>query len=352
MMRILMNLAALLLAVCSVRAARAASRELEFRLVYRVPPGCPEADAFLAQLNEHVAHGGNNYLEGAIVVTPDVGGGFRLWIHFNGGRPDELRGENCDELISRAVLMGGMARTDSPHERAEEQMQSAIAIAPDPQIWTDHQPYPVPPVRVDESRMKREVQLSRDKVWRASVLAHGQWVNGALPHPRLGWGVTGAASFGRLQARLEATIWPDQHLESVSERRFDEVSIEQQALALGLCYDLNAGLEPFSLAACARGGLVRLESTASRDYSAAVVPYANVGARLGIAWRYSGFYVEFLGGVDVIVGDPTLPFSGLEVEFAPRDGQQALALSMGWEFGTPARDHRVASTGQELARAD
>jgi hypothetical protein len=353
MMKLLTALGAwLLLGLCSFRDARAASRDLEFRLVYRVPPGCPEADTFLARLNEHVAHGGNNYLEGAIVVTPVVEGGFRLQMQFNGSRLDELRGEDCDELVAAAVRTGGMARTDSPGEKAGEQMRSAIEGAPDPQTWTAKQPRPVLPVRADAPPLKPAARVAREKVWRASILAHGQWVSGALPEPRIGWGVTGAASYGRLQARLEATIWPEQRWELVSGGRLDEVSLEQQALALALCYDLNAGLEPFTITACARGGVVRLQSTASRDYSAGALPYSSFGARLGMAWQYSGFQVELLGGVDVIPGNPTLSFSGLDVEFAPRNGQQTLALSIGGQFGASASDLRVASPGKDTARAD
>jgi hypothetical protein len=83
-----------------------------------------------------------------------------------------------------------------------------------------------------------------------------------------------------------------------------------------------------------------------------VLPYANFGARLGISWHYSGLHVELFGGVDVIPGNPTMSFPGLDVEFAPRNGQQAIALAIGWQFGASARELRVASPGKEPPRAN
>jgi hypothetical protein len=71
-----------------------------------------------------------------------------------------------------------------------------------------------------------------------------------------------------------------------------------------------------------------------------------------MAWQYSGFQVELFGGVDVIPGNPTLSFSGLGAEFAPRNGQQTLALSIGGQFGASASDLRVAASGKGPARAD
>src|SRR5262245_33433719 len=99
MARPLALLALLLLGLCPWRSAVAASRQLELRLIYRVAPGCPAADEFLARLNEHVGYGGNNYLDGSVVVVATGEHGFRLFVQFNGGRLDEIEGESCDALV-------------------------------------------------------------------------------------------------------------------------------------------------------------------------------------------------------------------------------------------------------------
>ena len=347
MTRPLACLAVLLLGLCSWRPAAAASRQLELRLVYRVAPGCPAADVFLARLNEHVGYGGNNYLDGSVVVLPTAEGTFRLFVQFNGGRLDEIEGPSCDALVDEAVRTAGLARTDSPVQKAEAQLQRALELGSSREGWDAASPLPPekPPAEVQASAVVQEareplvetaVLPSAASAWRPSVLGQASYVSGALPRPALGAGLLLGAQYRGLQARLELSLWSTQRWEFLSAPRAAEVSLRMGSAALGLCSPLlGVALErgALELIGCVRGALVRLESLASNDYGAGQTHYGTLGTRLGIGWQYVGLHVELTAGLDVVRGAPALgPASGGS-RFVVENAQLAGALAVGWQFG-------------------
>jgi hypothetical protein len=123
------SLALALICLCWPCTLWAAARQLNWRLVYRVAEGCPEADAFLARLDEQVADGGSNYLDGQIVIVRISETGFRLRMQFNGGRTDEMNSEDCSSLVDAAVRTAGLARTDSPSEQVEALLSCSTCSA-------------------------------------------------------------------------------------------------------------------------------------------------------------------------------------------------------------------------------
>lgn len=345
MTRPLAVLAVVLLGLCSWRSAAAASRQLELRLVYRVAPGCPAADVFLARLNEHVGYGGNNYLEGSVVVVPTGEQGYRLFVQFNGGRLDEIEGPSCDVLVDEAVRTAGLARTDSPVQKAEAQLRRALDLGSTREGWTappgvtvQAPPVPTTATGVAPPPDEPEPSATEEKdggSWTSSILGQAQYVGGALPRPALGGGVVLAAAYRELQGRLELSLWPSQPWAFLSAPRAAEVELRMSSAALALCsrlltVALAAG--DLQLDGCLRGAFVRLESLASEDYESGAAHYGTLGSRLGVAWSHSGLYVELMGGLDVARGEPALGPGGGN-RFVAENAQLAASLAVGWQFG-------------------
>lgn len=341
-MRWLTLLGALALGLCSSGPALAASRQLELRLMYRAAPGCPAADVFLARLNEHVGYGGNNYLEGSVVVVPTEQG-YRLYVQFNGGRLDEIEGQSCDALVDEAVRTAGLARTDSPVQKAEAQLQRALELSAARDGWTAPAPEPTPPApppapAVVEQEPRTPAADEKEEAsspWSSSILGQAQYVSGALPRPALGGGLLLTTTYSGLQGRLELSLWPSQPWAFLSEPRTAEVELRTGSAALGLCSRLlTVALTAGALQAdgCVRGAFVRLESLASDDYAGGAANYGTLGSRLGVAWVYAGLYVELMGGLDVAQGEPTLGPDGGN-HFVAENAQVAASLAIGWQFG-------------------
>jgi hypothetical protein len=335
-------LPALLLGLCSTLPADAASRQLELRLVYRVAPGCPAADVFLARLNEHVGYGGNNYLDGSVVIVPVGERRYRSFVQFNGGRLDELEGESCDALVDEAVRTAGLARTDSPVQKAEAQLQRALELGSVRDGW-DAPPAPQeeraptpPPLAMQEQPAPAAEPVTESEGFQPSVLGQVQYVSGALPEPALGAGVVLAAAYRGLQGRLELSMWPSQRWAFLTGPRQSQVELRTSSAALGLCSRLlgvELQLGQLQLDGCLRGALVRLESLASEDYGAGAALYGTLGSRLALGWLVSGLHVELMGGLDVARGEPSLaPASGGN-RFVAENAQLAAALAIGWQFG-------------------
>ena len=356
-------LLALLLCLCP-RPVWAAARQLNWRLVYRVAPGCPEADAFLARLDEQVAEGGSNYLDGRIVIVRISERAFRLRMQFNGGRTDELESEDCAALVDTAVRTAGLARTDSPSEqveallrrnrdRAREAWDEAVA-SPGASVvelsGAEALPPTAPPARAPQpdapppAPEREPVQRTSAAAWEPSVLGQGIYVTGALPQPSLGAGLTLGVAHAGVQARIEAALWPSQPWKFLPGPRLVAVSLRQRSAAVGLCSDLFAS-EPswgrLSLNGCLRGALVRLESLASADYGAGSTQYGTFGSRLGLFWQYSGLLVELLGGLDVASGKPALGPDGGS-SFTVQSSQWSAALALGWRWGRSGSGKDVA----------
>lgn len=343
MRRPLALLGVVLLALAGWRPAAAASRQLELRLIYRVAPGCPAADVFLARLNEHVGYGGNNYLEGSVVVVATDEHSYRLYVQFNGGRLDEIEGQSCDALVDEAVRTAGLARTDSPVQKAEAQLQRALELGATRDGWAPQSQTPEPtpvvavaPAMAEERRAPVVAEVTEaGGPWSAGVLAQAQYVSGALPEPALGGGLLLTTSYRALQGRLELSLWPSQSWAFLSGPRAAEVELRTSSAALGLCsrlltVALTAG--DLQLDGCVRGALVRLESLASDDYAGGATHYGTLGSRLGVGWAHGGLYVELMGGLDVAQGEPTLGPAGGN-RFVAENAQVAASLAAGWRWG-------------------
>lgn len=344
MTRPLASLLLVLLGLCSWRPAAAASRELELRVLYRVAPGCPAADVFLARLNEHVGYGGNNYLEGRVVVVATGEHAFRLLVQFNGGRVDQIDGPSCDALVDEAVRTAGLARTDSPVQTAEAQLQRAIELGSARNGWTTppgtapEPPAPARPAPAALERDRRKPETPAEEAggnWSSSILGQAQYVSGALPQPGIGGGLVLATTYRELQGRLELSLWPSQPWAFLTGPRAAEVELRTGSAALGLCsrlllVPLRAGA--LQLEGCLRGALMRLESLASDDYDAGAAHYGTLGSRLGVAWAYSGLYLELMGGLDVARGEPAIGPGGGN-RFVAESAQLAASLAIGWQFG-------------------
>ena len=366
-MKRLALLATALLGVCFTQPARAAARQLNWRLVYRVAEGCPEADAFLARLDEQVAEGGSNYLDGRIVIARVSEHVFRLRMQFNGGRTDELESEDCASLVDAAVRTAGLARTDSPSEQVEALLrrnreQAGVAWDGDLPVagavieMSASAAFPSAASRAREPKADapepaREQQAAAENsasAWAPSMLGQGTLVSGALPQPSLGAGLMLGLSHAGVQARLEATLWPSQRWNFLPGPRAASVSLRQRSAALGLCSDLFSVAPVWghlSLNGCVRGALVSLESLASQDYGAGSTRYGTFGSRIGLAWVYTGLVAELLGGLDVTSRKPALgPANGGE-SFLAQSSQLSASLALGWRWD-------VSGSGKDVAGAE
>lgn len=356
-------LAVMLAGLCP-RPLWAAARELDWHLVYRVPRGCPESDAFLARLDEQVAEGGSNYLDGRIVIDRVGERAFRLRMQFNGGRREELLSEDCAALVDAAVRTAGLARTDSPSAQVEALLRRNQEQAPE--TWNEQaeaKAAPVelrvaeafrsmpPPERDPQSKAAppapehQALTGASSSPWQPSVLGQALYLTGALPQPSLGAGVRLAVSHAGVEARLEATLWPSQPWTFLPGPRPVSISLRQRSAALGLCSELYS-LQPvwgrLLLNGCVRGALVRLESLASEDYRAGSTQYGIFGSRLGLMWKNGGLVLELLGGLDVTTGKRTLgPTDG--DSFAAQSSQLSASLALGWQWGASGSGKGVSS---------
>jgi hypothetical protein len=344
----------------------AAARELDWHLVYRVPRGCPESDAFLARLDEQVAEGGSNYLDGRIVIERISKRVFRLRMQFNGGRRDELLSEDCAALVDAAVRTAGLARTDSPSAQVEALLRRNQERAPETR--DEHAKSPATPVvemsvaEAFRSTPSPEREPEREPAppahetpalngpspspWQPSILGQALYLTGALPQPSLGAGLRLAVSHAGVQARLEATLWPSQPWTVLPGPRPVTISLRQRSAALGLCSELFS-LEPswgrLLVNGCVRGALMSLESLASEEYRAGSTQYGVFGSRLGLMWSYSWLVLELLGGLDVTTGKRTLgPDTGGD-SFVAHSSQLSASLALGWQWGASGSGKGVSS---------
>ncbi|HEU4579007.1 MAG TPA: hypothetical protein VFS67_12170 [Polyangiaceae bacterium] len=355
-------LALALLVSAGPRPAWAAARQLNWHLVYQVAPGCPEADAFLARLDAQVAEGGSNYLDGRIVIVRISERGFRLRMQFNGGRTDELDGEDCAALVDAAVRTAGLARTDSPseqveallrrnRERARAEQSSAAEASVIELSSTEALPALRAPARAPKPDApeppKAPAKGSGAAHWEPRVLGQGLYVSGALPRASLGAGLTLGVSRGGVQARIEATLWPSQPWTFLPGPRPVGVSLRQRSAAFALCSELLS-IQPYagrwSLNGCLRGALISLESLASADYGAGSTRYGTFGSRIGLAWEYGGLVVELLGGLDVAGGKSGLGPARGGASFVAQSSQLSAALALGWRWD-------VSGSGKDVAGA-
>jgi hypothetical protein len=330
--------------------------ELELRIAYRAPEGCPSGADFMEALRTHLAVGGEGAVDADVLITRVPGAGFELTLALRVAEKETesvVRADSCRALMQLAALNASMARTAARPPGETPAPASALvspALLPDMRTEADPEGGRLVGFDVSGADQPRAGEAARARAASsvsAFVLAEVRAASGMPPGVSWGRGVAFGVELAPWSLRLAATGWQS------SERSFSPggtsplpLEFEQRSLELSPCamYPVSSLLR---VEGCATLAAHRIRTSAEAPRWIGAIG----AAALGVLSPWRGLRIEAQAGLSVLPVAPAFDVDGWRSVYQAGTFQPTARVAVGWEFGGE-RTREPAPVGElPLARA-